>query len=115
MEPGPVIELLDSTACFLDGRVPGRPAMAVVELGLQRGPERLLHRVVPAHTSSADGLLDAKSGTYIVELSGGVLGATVGVEHNSGRAAAGQDVSHAPRTFGQAPKPRRSGSCNSSF
>src|SRR5690625_5536095 len=48
VQPATVVVYLDPTGDLASGLGPSRPEAAVVELGLQRGPERLGHRVVPA-------------------------------------------------------------------
>src|SRR5450830_1302913 len=80
MASGAVVAFLDP-ACGGDLRFgSGGPVVAVVELGLERRPERLGGRVVPAHSGASHGAHHAQVLCHLSDLGRGVLGAAVRVE-----------------------------------
>lgn len=58
VQPATVVDDLDPASDLAAGFGPGWSGTPVVELGFQRGPERLGHRVVPAHPGAAHRLQD---------------------------------------------------------
>lgn len=77
-----VIEVFDLAGDLTSSLITGLPRPSVVELGLERRPERLGHRVVEAHASATHRLVNSQHLTHLVELVPGELGPPIRVEHN---------------------------------
>src|SRR5699024_135758 len=78
--PATVEDDLDPPGDLPAGLGPSRPGAPVVELRLQRGPERLGHRVTEADSGASHRLSDRQLFTGFEQLLGRVLSAAVGVE-----------------------------------
>src|SRR5699024_5956289 len=100
--PATVVDDLDPTGDLAAGLGPSRPEAAVVELGLQRGPERLGHRVVEADSGASHGLQNPKLLAGLEQRLRGVLDSAVGVEDETVRHGPAQSVGYAQRPVHQA-------------
>ncbi|MPM16465.1 hypothetical protein SDC9_62845 [bioreactor metagenome] len=80
MSAASVVGVLDPVGDSVDGFGPGGEGVAVVVLGLQRGPERFLLGVVPAHFGPSDRPTHVHLRRDVGELGGGVLAAPVRVK-----------------------------------
>ena len=80
--PAPtVVDHFNPVGNGLAGSIAGGPALPVVELGFQRRPERLGHRVIEAHPGTPYRLSNAQVAAHLPELLAGKLRPTVGVKH----------------------------------
>src|SRR5699024_685674 len=100
--PATVEDDLDPASDLPASFGPSRPGAPVVELGLQRGPERLGHRVIEADSGPSRGLADPQ---FLAGLEQGlrrVLSAAISVKHKVIRHVAAQGVRHAQRPIDEA-------------
>lgn len=80
VSPGPVVGVLGPAGDAVDGLRAGGEGVPVVVLGLQRGSERFLLGVVPAHPGPPDRQTHVHLGRDLGEPGRGVLAAPVGVK-----------------------------------
>lgn len=78
-----VVEDLNPPGDLTTGLIPGGPFPPVIELGIQRRPEKLHHRIIETHASVPDGLVYPEFLTDLVEQVAGEVPATVGMEYNA--------------------------------
>lgn len=81
MPASTVVDDFNPVGNGLTRSIAGWPALPVVELGFQRRPERLGHRVIEAHPGTPYRLSNAQVAAHLPELLAGKLCSPVGVKH----------------------------------